>query len=64
VRLRHIYFRVALGGLLFLVFVTAILWAVGAHAAYGFLVLAEYWLMLGLAVALIVVLARAGRRLF
>lgn len=63
-RLRHIYFRVALGGLLFLILVTAILWAVGAYAAYGFLVLAEYWLVLGLAVGLILVLARAVRRLF
>jgi hypothetical protein len=57
-RLWRIYLRVALGGFVFLIPVTALLWAVGAVAAGGFYILAAYWVALSLAAGLILALAR------
>jgi hypothetical protein len=57
-RVWRIYMRVALGGLVFLILMTGLLWVVRVPATWGFFILAVYWLALSLALGLILALAR------
>ena len=61
-RLRRVYIRVGLGGLAFLVLMTAVLLLLGAVASWGFFVLTFYWIALCLIVGLIPAFVSALRR--
>jgi hypothetical protein len=62
VRVRRLYLRVALGGLVFLVLATVLVWIEGADD-YGILLLTEYWIALCLVVGLVLLVGRMVRRL-
>jgi hypothetical protein len=56
------YLRIGLAGLAFLALMTAVSWLLRAEAAWGFLILTYYWILLCLIVGLILCLAVALRR--
>ena len=61
-RLWRVYLRVVLGGFALLAFLTAVLWTLRAVAAWGFLILAYYWIALCLVVGVILLLVSSLRR--
>jgi hypothetical protein len=61
-RLRRMYIRVGLSGLVFLVLMTAVLWFPVREAAAAFFYLTFYWIALCLIVGLILVAVSGFRR--